>query len=230
MSNMINCLAFRRMAQADPHHISHEAQAHEALCASCHQFLVHMRQVDEALAETLDKLPVPEGLNERILMATSKQQHTPWQTWALAASVVLGLALSITLPLLRTDAGLARAALAHVEEELDHLTAHQQVTQPSVASALELIGAKLNGNIGEVTYLGSCPLPGGEGKHLVITSPYGRYSLILMPAQIQRRSTAEDGMHAAIAKPARKGTYAIVASATPDLIKIEKMLDQNIRW
>lgn len=144
--------------------------------------------------------------------------------------MVLGLALALALPLLRADAGLARAALAHVEEEPNTLTARQQVARSAVVTALATVGAQLRGNIGQVTYLGSCPLPGGEGKHLVVTSPYGRYSLILMPTRSKSRNKAEEGVHAAIAKPTARGTYAIVGSATPNLLKIEKLLDQNVIW
>lgn len=229
MNNM-NCLEFRRIAQAGPHHLPPLAQAHMESCAACESFLVRMRKVDEVIAGTTNKVAIPEGLAERILLRTSKQQALPWQQWALAASVVMGLALALILPLLQADAGLARAALAHVEEEPDKLIAQQQVAQLSVDTALASIGAKLHGNIGQVTYLGSCPLPGGEGKHLVVTSPYGRYTLILMQAQSKNRKKAEAGMHAAIAKPASHGTYAIVASATPDIMKIEKLLEQNVSW
>jgi len=226
----MNCLEFRRLAQADPHHFPPVAQAHLGTCTACQEFAARMRQVNDAVAETLNQVAVPDGLAERILLRTSKRQTAPWQQWALAASVVLGLTLTLALPLLRADAGLARAALAHVEEEPDTLTARQQIAQPAVATALATVGAQLRGDIGKVTYLGSCPLPGGEGKHLVVSSPYGRYSLILMPAHIKRRNQTEAGMHAAIAKPATRGTYAIVASATPDLLKIEKLLEQNVIW
>ena len=228
--NNINCLEFRRITQADPHHLPLPAQAHVQSCAACHNYLARMRQVDEVLAETINKVAIPDGLSERILLRTTKHQTMHWQQWALAASVVMGLALALVLPRLQADAGLARAALAHVEEEPDKLMAQQQVARQSVDTALASIGAKLRGDIGQVTYLGSCPLPGGEGKHLVVTSPFGRYSLILMPTQSKSRKQAEAGIHAAIAKPASHGTYAIVASATPDLLKIEKLLDQNISW
>lgn len=230
MNHSMNCLDVRRLAQADPHHFPPPAVAHLAACTACQDFVARMRQMDEAVAEKLNGVAVPDGLAERILLGTSERHAAPWQQWALAASVVLGLATALALPWLRADASLARAALAHVEEEPGTLTARQQVARPAVASALATVGAQLRGDIGQVTYLGSCPLPGGEGKHLVVTSPYGRYSLILMRAQSKSRKKAEDGMHAAVAKPARHGTYAIVAGTTPDLSKIEKLVDRNIIW
>ena len=225
-----NCLGFRRLAQADPHHLPPEAQAHAASCAACQEVAVRLRKLDEDLIRTINEVPVPDGLAERILLHTEERSRAPWRQWALAASVVLGLGITLALPWLRADAGLARAALAHVEEEPDTLTARQQVEQAAVSGALAFVGAKLRGDIGQVTYLGSCPLPGGQGRHLVVTSPHGRYSLILMPKQSNSRLKAQDGMHAAVAKPARHGTYAIVASATPDLAKIEKLIEQNIIW
>lgn len=226
----MNCLDFRRLQQAGPHHLPPEAKRHLDACAACQAFAARMGQVDTALRETLDSVPIPDGLSDRILLREKFAVNRGWRHWSIAAGVVLALSTAVTAPLLRGDASLARAALAHVEEEPDTLRARQQVSTQSLADALATIGARLTGNIGQVTYLGACTLPGGEGRHLVINSPYGRYSLILMPRQAKSRKTAEQGMHAAIAKPAARGTYAIVAGATPDISNIEKLLDQNVTW
>ena len=226
----MNCLDFRRLQQADPHHLPFDAKLHLETCAACQTFAARMGQVDTALRETIESVPVPDGLSDRILLREQLTEKNGWLRWSIAAGVMLALTATLTVPLLREDASLARAALAHVEEEPDTLRARQQVSTQSVSDALATIGARLTGDIGEVTYLGSCTLPGGEGRHLVVNSPHGRYSLILMPRQAKARKTAEQGMHAAIAKPAARGTYAIVAGATPDINNIEKLLDQNVTW
>ncbi len=49
-------------------------------------------------------------------------------------------------------------------------------------------------------------------------------------AQIKQGKSAQGAKHASIAKPAARGTYAIVGNPTPDLLKIEKLLDRNIIW
>ena len=227
----MNCLDFRRLQQADPHHLPPAAKQHEDECGACQTFAARMLQVDAALRETLDNTPIPDGLNDRILLRDQPAKKGGWRRWPIAAGVVLALTTVLTVPsLLRGDTALARAALAHVEEEPDTLRARQQVAPQAISDALATIGARLTGNIGEVTYLGSCALPGGEGKHLVVNSPHGRFSLILMLRQAKTRNSVEQGMHTAIAKPAAHGTYAIVASATPDIIQIEKLLDQNVVW
>lgn len=64
----------------------------------------------------------------------------------------------------------------------------------------------------------------------MVSSPYGRFSLILMPAQIKQRKSAQGAKYAAIAKPAVSGTYAVVGNPTSDLLKIEKLLDRNVIW
>jgi hypothetical protein len=241
----MNCLETRRLAQADPHRLPAPALAHAESCVACAEFVARLRRVDDALAETVARVPVPDGLAERILLRNPGERRPAWPVWlhparwarqapwlhgALAAGLVLGVAALLALPSLRSDAGLARAALAHVEEEPDTLRAAQVVTGADLAAALDSVGARLRGDIGRVTYLGSCPLPGGEGKHLVVSSPLGRYSLVLMPARAKGRATAEQGMHAAVAKPAARGSYAIVAAATPDLTRIEQMLDRGVIW
>ncbi len=64
----------------------------------------------------------------------------------------------------------------------------------------------------------------------MVSSPYGSFSLMLMPAQIKQRKSAQGAKHVAIAKPTACGTYALVGNPTPDLLKIEKLLDRNIIW
>jgi len=226
----MNCLDFHRSQQADPQHLPAEACLHLKTCAACQAFAARMGQVETTLRETLDSVPIPDGLNERILLREEFAANRKWPHWSIAAGVILALSAALTLPMMRGDTSLARAALAHVEEEPDTLRARQQVSTQSIAEALATIGARLVGDIGDVTYLGTCVLPGGEGEHLVVSSPHGRYSLILMPRQAQSRNSAEQGLHAAIAKPAARGSYAIVASATPDIANIEKLLDQRVIW
>lgn len=226
----MNCLEFRRLQLADPQHLPEHAHTHLAECAACQAFAAHQHDTEQAIQQTLNEVQIPEGLNERILLRSQFQTRRTWQRWPIAAGIVLGLVATFMWPTLRGDMSLARAALAHVAEEPHTMQARQTVSQASLSDALSSVGARLSGDIGQVTYLGSCALPGGEGKHLVVNSTFGRFSLILMPRQATSRNTAEQGMHAAIAKPAARGTYAIVASATPDIVQIEKLLDQNILW
>lgn len=226
----MNCLEFRRLQLADPQHLPESARVHLAECTTCQAFAAQQHDAELALEQTLRDVPIPEGLNERILLQAQFQSRSLWRHWPIAAGIVLGLTATLMWPALRGDASLARAALAHVQEEPHTMQARQTVSKASLAEALDSVGAQLSGEIGQVTYLGTCTLPGGEGKHMVVNSSFGRYSLILMPRHLKMRHTAEQGSHAAIAKPAARGTYAIVASATPDITQIEKLLDQNIIW
>lgn len=227
---MMNCIEFRRLALADPHHPPPQALDHIQECAGCRDFIASAARTDTALAARIGRTPLPDGLADRVLLHVHGTQGLRTRPWAIAASVLLVLAAALAFTFAPDDAGLERAALAHVEEEPYNLTAQQNVSLQAVDDALATVGARRHGDIGVVTYLGTCPLPGGEGKHLVVTSPHGRFSLILMPAQIANRKVAEQGSHSAIAKPAARGTYAIVAGTTPHIYQIEKMLDQNISW
>ena len=68
----MNCLEFRRLAQADPYHFPPAAQTHLETCAACQEFVARMRQVNDTVAGTLNQVVVPDGLAERILLRTSK--------------------------------------------------------------------------------------------------------------------------------------------------------------
>ena len=187
----MNCLEFCRLQQADPYHLSPTARDHLAGCVACQAFTARTQKLDEILMQPVNKVAVPEGLDERILLR-NQINHNPLRLRVgIAAGVMVCVVALVSLLFPRDDSNLARAALAHVEEEPDTFRKQQIISDHSLRAAFASVGVRLHGNIGQVTYLDTCPLPGGEGKHLVVTSPHGRYSLILMPAQTKGRIVSE---------------------------------------
>ncbi len=221
----MNCLDFRRAAGAGPRALPLEAMAHAAVCAACHAVLERQRDLDLRLEDAL-RIPVPEGLAERVLVARGATRARMRPTWAVAAGIVLVAALAWAVPPLFAGHGLAGEALAHVHEEPQSFRIRMSPPAALLATDLAAQGLRLAADLGEVTYATLCPMATGTARHLVISTPEGPVTLLLLPRDGERRARAQRGApgFTAIALAAPRGSVAIVAATERQALAIERLL------
>lgn len=234
----MNCLEFRRVALADPHHPGHEALEHETSCPSCAHFYQELRMQEEALYEAMN-VPVPDGLADRILL----RQRRGWRERflprfaapALAASLVLAASLALVWqfkPDGLTPEMLAAGIVTHVEEEQKALRAEQRVPLARLVTAVKRSGGELGEPPGETSYVDHCPLPGGgTGEHLVFNTPHGKLTLILMPGKSIAHPVRldKDGLTVSL-MPAGKGSLALVTENSGRIGEAENWARENLHW
>ena len=218
----MNCLDFRRAAGIDPRQPGEEARLHAADCAECRAFLERQRDMDAALFDAL-RVPAPDGLADRILVAHGLR--TPRRAWfvALAASVVFASALAILWPRAEDDP-LGREAIAHVMGEPQSFTTKGVFPANLLAGALASQGMRLAVAVGTVTYENLCPMAGGTARHLVVDSGGGSPVTVFLAAQAPRpagRSVTRDHGMVAITLPAARGAITIVASSLAQAMAVE---------
>ncbi len=233
----MNCLDFRRHALADPLRPKPAAQEHEASCPECARFSRTLRRREEGLCEVLS-VPVPEGLADRILLSNRPcvvRGGRPARVALTALAAVLAvvvLGLGALLPRQMSPEALAAGVIAHVRQEPEALAAEQRVPIAKVARAFGRSGGELLAPLGEVSYAGRCPLPGGgRGEHIVVRTPVGKVTLILMPdepvAHMLRLS--KDGLNASVL-PAGQGSLAVVAESDAALHILEEWSTHGVDW
>ena len=220
----MNCLDFRRAAGIDPRQPGEEVRLHAADCAECRAFLERQQEMDAALFEAL-RVPAPDGLADRILVAHGLR--TPRRAWyvALAASLVIASALAILWPRAE-DNPLGREAIAHVMGEPQSFTTKGVFPANLLASALAKQGMRLAVAVGTVTYENLCPMAGGTARHLVVDSGGGPVTVFLAaqaPRPAGRSVTRDQGM-VAITLPAARGAITIVAANLAQAMAVEHAL------
>jgi Protein of unknown function (DUF3379) len=228
----MNCLDFRRRLLADPHTVDAEAVAHRDTCPQCQEHARAALEFEVALEDAM-RVPVDPALAQRIVLDRRLKNVRQGRRRALAAglAVFAGVGGLVSTRWLRPDP-VAVASIDHVVGEPSSFAARQQVAGSELGAALSLSGARLRADIaGSVTYLHDCPVPGGWGKHIVVNSPVGRFTLITMPScPVARRSVlGRGGWYAAVA-PARAGSYAIVAETAQAVERAERYLAAGIDW
>ncbi len=220
----MNCIDFRRTIQSDPRGLSREAQDHATGCAGCREFLERHRELDASLFEAL-RVPAPDGLAERILVAHGlRRPRRPW-LWALAATVLLAGGLTLWLPREAPDP-LGAEAIAHVMAEPQSFASRTALPADFLPGELARQGVRLAVALGEVTYATLCPLAGGVARHMVVAGASGPVTVFLAPQAAAPRRRSVTRMHgmAAITLPAASGVIAIVASDLEGALAIERRL------
>jgi hypothetical protein len=237
----MDCLTLRRIKLAAPQDASPQVIEHLRDCAACAAFVNELEALEHRLHEVAS-VPVPEGLAEQIILRHRRPRwFSPdgWNLWgfgrnavALAASVVLAVSALVGYNALQTSREqLAASFVAHVESEPEVLRAREYVEPGRIRQAFARYGGQLAGSIGEVRHLGRCPIDGVLADHILVHTPHGPATLILIPERRARLSSPKrlDG-HAVLILPLRHGSLGII-TGSPDLAtEVRKLIDRQVRW
>lgn len=232
----MNCLEFHRLALANPQHPGPAALEYEAACPACARFYLDLRRQEEVLYQALS-IPVPDGLADRVLLRTRPrviERFGPLRVWlpALAATLALALGLVFMAPRGMGPETLAAGVIAHVRHEPDVLAAEERVPMARLARAFDRGGGKLLEAPFQASYAGRCPLPGGgTGEHIVLDTPQGKVTLILMPSKPVSAALRlfKDGLTVSVL-PAGAGSLALVAESDTVVRDAETALLRAVRW
>jgi hypothetical protein len=207
-------------------------------CAACAALASDLESFESRIQEAA-LVPVPEALAERVLLRHQMdRQGVQLRMWALAASVVLVVGLGAVLwestapeNEVVTAAALgeghpAVAAISYVLDNEPRLLAENRTGDPAVLDkALARLGMVMPREGVAVRYLGECPVPGGRGEHVVLKTPFGHVSLILIPdLPITKRVVVAYRDRAALASPRQAGGYVLISDSVGALTRLEQLL------
>lgn len=227
----MNCLELRRFKLADPRHLPGAASEHLLSCEPCRGFARQVDEVDQRVTREV-LVEVPDGLSDRMLLRLKPQLRPPLRLAALAALVVLTIALGLFRPAIdQTGVEAARIAIAHVTSEPESFSMWRDVQQGELVRVASGAGARLTGSLGTVKYLKNCPVPGGTGWHLVMTTKFGPVTLIIVPGwHLQHGGQVEaDGWYART-RPAGRGYYVVVADSLAGVEEAERIVRSAVQW
>lgn len=229
----MNCLDSRRSLLAAPRARTPEHAAHLVECADCSRFAGRLDDLDNQLAEAA-LVPVPDALAERVLRQKARRPH--WR-YAAAAAVLLGSALAIVGPRLWDAAAFAMpltavgpthpgvtAIAVVVEQQPAYVDEPHGVDLAAMDEALKRLHLTLRKDGVRVDYAGKCYMPGTECQHLVLDTPDGHVSVVLMPdSPVGSRALVIDRRMTALVSPVGSGGYIVVADSPKVAKRTEKL-------
>jgi hypothetical protein len=219
----VNCLEFRRLILADPRGPGRGAAAHAEQCPSCKEFLFRTLEEEAALAAGL-RVPVPEGLAARVLDRRAALRRR-LVGWALAASLLIAVAIAVLVGAPRSDP----VALASIEfvvyEEAQTIAEAKPTDWNALARVAREMGLSLPQQLGTMRYICVYPLAGKAAHHLLVSTPLGKLTVLLVPEQplAVRAGARAQGLEAAVV-PAAKGFVAIIGASPRSIARAERLL------
>jgi len=224
----VNCVDFRRRRLSGLRAEPGELTAHAAECPHCARFNREIEGLDERIDEAA-RVPVPPQLIDRILLDQRLRSRRQFLGYAAAASVG-AVAAAGGLATWWRGGSVAQIALDHALGEASALRGSEPVPLGRLVQAFADWDGKLKAPLGQVTFLGKCPLRGGLSRHMVLRTAQGAAHVLLMPQAVSRRENAARDAQIAIAMPAGSGSLAIVGPGEATVGGLERLLSQHVEW
>jgi hypothetical protein len=229
----------RLLIGGDPHTVPPELAEHLAGCPECAQFQREMTALDNNIRRALEQAPLsaasagatPATVTPITSAPTAQRRKRAgsWSGWALAASVA---AISmIAVWTLRPNDSLAHDVVRHIQFESKSWSSNEQVTAADVNQTLAQAGVAIDMNSDKVMYAHSCLFRGHVVPHLVVSTPQGPVTVMVLPHESlkHRMSFHEDGMSGVIT-PAPHGSLAVIMQGNENIDAVAQQVQQSVRW
>jgi len=235
-------LEFRKQAVIDP--ASQDDQFLQKTSQSPHnkRFVKEQLEFEQILNSVLD-VEVPENLSDKIILNQQLSQHKisqhkkryqsykKWAVTSIAASLLLMLSVHLLIPDMVDNTQLAAHIITHVQDDTHALNVNMPIAKTQIDTMLASYGGKLNGPIGQVSFLGHCIVGGQTGIHMVLNTQQGLVTVLILPAQaIEESLSFADNQYKGFVYPTQKGSVAIVAENLSIIKPIQQKIDQNLNW
>ena len=224
----MNCVDFRRRRLSGFRAEPGDSAAHAQTCPDCARFSREIEVLDERI-DAAARVPVPAELVDRILLDQRLRSRRRFLGYAAAASVG-AVAAAGGFGAWWRGGNVAQIALAHSLSEGIALRSTEPVQLGRLVQAFAEWDGKLKAPLGQVTFLGRCPLRGGYSRHMVLRTAQGVAHVLLMPQTASGRQNATQGGQVAIAMPAGGGSLAIVGPDETTVSGLERLLSQQVEW
>lgn len=170
---------------------------------------------NDQLAKAFAEVAAPAGLADRIILRVRYRRRSKLMAGIAASVMVAALALVALRP--ETPSPIAVAMLDHVVEETGELADNGNVSAQTVAASLGRLGVGFRDAGYHIRHLSECVVAGRTGRHLVMNTPQGLVSFLIlptMPGEVGRRQEMNKGaMQAVFVASARPGAEALSAVA-----------------
>lgn len=234
----------RLLIGGDPHTVPPELAEHLASCVECAQFQREMTALDTNIRRALESAPLGTAATSPASAAATPATVTPitsapaaqrrkrassWSGWALAASVAVISMLAVWT--LRPNDSLAHDVVKHIQFESNSWSSKEPVTAADVNETLAQAGVAIDMGSDKVMYAHSCLFRGHVVPHLVVSTPQGPVTVIVLPHESvkHRMSFHEDGMSGVIT-PAPHGSLAVIMQGSENIDAIAQQVQRSVRW
>jgi len=225
---MIDCLELRRRVGAEPFAADADLESHLAGCAACTRYRDEVRAMDGVIARAL---AIDVARLHRSAAAAADPPRSRRGFYAIAASLVAGLAVGLVLLTVAPRASIAREVVDHVIQEPATLASTVPLSPAALAGVLAPEGVRLRPGIGDVTFAARCVHDGHVVPHLVVRMPEGTVTvLVLTHRDVGKPLRIEDQGLIGQVLAAPRGSIAIVGRNLADPDAVARKVFEAVDW
>jgi len=222
---------------ADPHDRDPDLRTHRDACAECRAFTEQLLRFEGRLERAL-LVDIPSKAVVLPLARKAEFQASGPRRWmAMAASVLLGLGIVGGVWFSLPQRGLAAAVVAHMAGEPDAWQ-RTDVPVPSLELDAVLLESKLRlkPEAGIVSYASSCKFRGHKVPHLVVQTPSGPVTVMVLVREAVRNPQQfdEQGYRGTIVPVPGHGSIAVLmrdaSSESGEVERIAARVESSIVW
>jgi hypothetical protein len=233
---MMDHTRYRSAILADPRDQDAELRTHREGCPECRAYTEQLLRFDARVERAL-RVDMPAGA-EVLPFARKSQTFVGPRRWlAIAASVLLGTAIVGGIWLTLPQRSLAAAVVAHMAGEPD---AWQRtdiaVDAPALQDVLKDSNLRLKPAAGIVSYASSCAFRGHQVPHLVVQTPRGPVTVMVLVHEPLRKSMQfdEQGYRGTLVPVPGHGSLAVLMQnsgvSSAEIARIAAQVDDSIVW
>jgi hypothetical protein len=223
---MITCLEFRRRAGSEPFASDDGMESHRRGCAACARYQDELRAMDGVIRRALEIDASP-----RAAAAPMAPGARSTRAFAIAASLVAGIAVGIVLLVSLPRAAIAREIAGHIAHEPAAMRSTVPLAPVEVEQVLGPEGTRLRPGIGDVTYAMRCVFDGHVVPHLVVRTPEGPVTVLVLGHREVGKplKLREDGLEG-IVLPAPRGSIAVIGEGIADINAVARRVVDAVDW
>jgi Protein of unknown function (DUF3379) len=235
---MMDHTQYREGVLADPHSEDAELRAHRDACAECRAYTERLLKFESRLQRAM-RIDLPPERAQVLPFArnTAANKSTTRRAFAIAASVLLGAAVVGGVWLSLPGRSLAAAVVAHMAGEPDAWKRTDiPVDAPALQDVLKDSKLELKPDAGVVSYASSCSFRGHVVPHLVVQTPSGPVTVMVLVHEPLRKSMDfdEQGYRGTIVPVPGHGSIAVLMRdagvSRGQIEKIAARVDASIVW
>jgi hypothetical protein len=235
---MMDHRQYRTAIMADPHSPDAELRAHREACAECRAYTEQLLKFDARIERAL-RVRIPAAGADVLPFARKPSRgFSGARGWlAMAASVLVAAAIAGGIWLTLPQRSLAAAVVAHMAGEPDAWRRTDiAVDNPELQDVLKDSKMRLKPAAGIVSYASSCLFRGHRVPHLVVQTPSGPVTVMVLVHEPLRKTMQfdEQGYRGTIVPVSGHGSIAVLMQdsgvTSGEIARIATQVDDSIVW
>ena len=173
----------------------------------------------------------PDTLKDSIVLrqATQHSNHRLIRNYAMAATIFLTFIIMSATWYMKQPGPIERFVIEALMMEPEIYMSEEALPKEEVDKLFALLNVKIEGDLGQIHFMKTCPTPGGTGARIVLMTDNGPVTLLYMPnADLNKRIDFELEKYKGSIIAMESAAVAIIGDDKQQLSYVEAIVHNSI--